>query len=101
MRPEIRNRVTMLDSMVTAEVDASTPDRRAWLMIEPDQGESVVLVEVETSDDVEPDAYLAPEDLVEVRRTTFASVDAAVTHLDGRGVDTDTFEAPWDTDNPF
>jgi hypothetical protein len=101
MRPEIRNRVTMLDSMVTAEVPASVPDRRAWVMIEPGEGESVVMIEVESVDEVYPDTFLAPEDLVELRRTTFPTVDAAVEHLTAQGVDTDTFEAPWDTDNPF
>ena len=101
MRPEIRNRVTMLDSMVTAEVTPSVPDRRAWVMIEPGEGESVVMIEVESVDEVYPDTFLAPEDLVELRRTTFASVDAAVDHLTAQGVDTDTFEAPWDTDNPY
>jgi hypothetical protein len=101
MRPEIRERVTLLDSMVAIAVNGSTPDRRAWMTIEPDEDGRVVLVEIETRDDADPDAYVDPDDVVEVRRTPFASVDDAIAHLTRAGVDTDLFEAPWDTDYPL
>ena len=101
MRPEIRNRVTMLDSMVTTEVPSDTPDTRRWLMVQPADGDGVLLVEAEASASAAPEDYLSPDDVVEIRRQTFASLDAVVAQLDDEGVDTDTFEAPWDTDNPF
>lgn len=101
MRPEIRNRVTMLDSMVTAEVPSSDPESRRWLMVQPADGDGVLLVECEASASAAPEDYLAPEDVHEVRRLTFASLDAVIAQLEDEGIDTDTFEAPWDTDNPF
>lgn len=101
MRPEIRNRVTMLDSMVTAEVPSTDPERRRWLMLQPADGEGVLLVEAEASSSAAPEDYLSPDDVLEVRRQTFSTLDAAIEQLDAEGIDTETFEAPWDTDNPF
>lgn len=101
MRPEIRNRVTLLDSMVTAEVPSSDPERRRWLMVQPADGEGVLLVEAEASASAAPEDYLSPDDVHEIRRSRFATLDAAIAQLDDEGVDTDSFEAPWDTDNPF
>lgn len=101
MRPEIRNRVTMLDAMVTIEVTSSGPHHRRWLMVQPADGDGVLLIEAEASASAAPEDYLSPDDVHEIRRLSFADLDAVVAQLVDEGIDTDMFEASGETDNPF
>jgi len=92
----------MLKANVVAEVPASAADRRRWLMLRHvGPGDRVALVVAETPADFDRDEYLAPEDVLAHTESQYADVNEAVAALRADGVDTDAFEAPWNTDSPF
>lgn len=102
VRTEVRNRVTMLKANVVAEVPASRADRRRWLMLRHvGPGQRVALVVAETPAAFDPDEYLSPEDVLTHAESHYTDVDEAVGALRADGIDTDTFDAPWNTDCPF
>jgi hypothetical protein len=101
MKPQVRNRVTMLGGEVAAEVAASTPDRRAWMMIRAGEDGGFMLVEFEHAADLDTDGWFAPEDVLDRQRTDFQSLDDLLDTLASRGVDTEVFDAPWKTGYPL
>ena len=90
----------MLKESVTAEVPASSPDRRKWLLVLPDDG-GVALVEFEHAADADTDGWFAPEDVLDRVKTHYADLDSLLSALVERGVDSDLFDAPWKMDYPL
>jgi hypothetical protein len=101
MRTEVKNRVLMLGQEITAEVKASAPGRRAWMSIRPAEEGNVMLVEFEHDARLDTDGWFAPEDVLDRRRTDFASLDEVIEALERRGIVTDSFDAPWKMDYPL
>jgi len=63
---------------------------------------ALVEVEVEVPVEVDPTAWPKREDdYVIVARESFDSLDAALDFVRHRGIDTETFDAIWKSDNPF
>lgn len=101
MRTEVRNQIKMLGYDVSAEVAAGRATHRRWLRLGPTE-HGVLLVEVEVPLGVDPTEYAnADEDNLTVSSEPFPSLEDAVAALTKRGVDTDTFDAIWKSDNPF
>jgi len=101
VRTEVRNQVTMLGNAVAAEVSAEHDAQRTWLWLGPVDG-GVELRRVQQPRGVDPEEWSDPDqDPQVVERETFPDLDAALTELRDRGVDTESFEAIWKTPNPF
>lgn len=101
MRQEVRNRVLMLKEPVTAEVPPSTPERRKWLLVFPDEAGGVALVEFEHAADVDTDGWFAPEDVLDRVEAHYDNLDDLLTALAARGFDSNLFDAPWKMDYPL
>lgn len=92
----------MLRGSVTAEVRPSSPDRRKWLLILPeDDDDAVRLVEFEHAADADTDSWFAPEDVLDRVESRHEDLDALLLVLADRGIDTDAFDAPWKMDYPL
>lgn len=91
----------MLEDAVTSEVPPTQPDRRAWLMIRPNDSGGVMLVRFEHHDSLDPAGWAGPEDILGRTREDFGTLDEAIAALDSRGIDTDSFDAPWKMDYPL
>ncbi|MGW5190604.1 hypothetical protein ACWEOO_15205 [Kribbella sp. NPDC004138] len=93
MRTEVRNQVRMLGNAVVAEVAKRRDSHRRWLRLGP-LGGGVHLLEVEVPVGVDPADWPRDEgDYVVVSQETFASLAEALSVLESRGIDTDTFDA--------
>lgn len=100
MRQEVRNRVLMLKESVTAEVPASRPDRRRWLLVLPDEA-GVTLIQFEHAADADTDGWFAPDDVLDRVETHYDDLDGLLAALALRGVDSEPFDAPWKMDYPL
>lgn len=101
MRAEVQNQITMLGNAVAAEVTRARDSHRRWLRLAPLE-DQVQLLEVEVPADVDPSDWpQADEDYIVVSTATFASLDEALDAVATRGVDTDSFDAVWKSENPF
>lgn len=101
MKQEIRNRVLMLDDAITAEVPASRTDRRAWMMIRPNDSGGVMLVRFEHHESLDLEGWAGPEDILDRTREDFGTLDEAIAAVVSSGIDPDTFDAPWKMDYPL
>lgn len=100
MRTEVRNRVSMLKSLVTAEVSAPSGYRR-WLMVQPNEEGGVMLVRFDVRSELDPDSWPAPSDVLNWKQDDFSTLDEAIAYLHSCDIDTDTFDAPWKMDYPL
>jgi hypothetical protein len=100
VRQEVQNRVLMLKEPVTAEVSASSTDRRKWLLVLPEEA-GVALIEFEHAADADTDGWFAPEDVLDRVKTHYDNLDALLAALSARGVDSELFDAPWKMDYPL
>lgn len=101
MRPEVKNQITMLGNTVATEIASPRDSHRRWLRLGPLEGRINLLV-VEVPVDVDPVEWpKRGDDYVIVAQETFDSLDAALTVVRERGIDTGTFDAIWKSDNPF
>jgi hypothetical protein len=101
VRLEVRNRVSMLHESVTAEVAASSGGRRRWMLVLPADEGGFSLVEFEHAADADTDAYFSPDDVLDRVATHFDDLDALLNALAERGIETDSFDAPWKMDYPL
>ena len=98
---EVRNQVTMLGNAVAAEVVQERQSHRRWMYLSP-VDERVLLVEVEVPVGVDPvDWPKDDDDCVVVAQVPFDSLDRALDFVRERGIDSDTFDAIWKSENPF
>lgn len=101
VRTEVINQIKMLGNPVVAEVEAGRAAHRRWLCLSPIEGRMQLLA-VEVPVEVDPiDWPKQQSDYVIVSDERFDSLDAALAELRVRGVDTDTFDAVWKSENPF
>jgi len=98
---EVRNRLLMSQGQVAAEVAASDARRRRWLVIHPIQDGAVELIQFEHSAEIDTDAWLAPEDILDRKKERFPNLDSLLAELVALGIDTDVFDFPWKTDFPL
>jgi GH35 family endo-1,4-beta-xylanase len=91
----------MLRGDVTAEVPASSPDRRKWLWIKAGDDDTVLLIEFEHDAAADPDAYFAPGEVLDHVVTRYDDLDTLLRELTERGVDTNRFDVLWKTDFPL
>jgi hypothetical protein len=82
-------------------VAASAPGRRAWMQLGPAEGERVALLEFEHVARLDTDGYPSPQDILDRRQTDFDTLEDAVASLAARGIDTDSFDAPWKAHYPL
>jgi hypothetical protein len=101
VRTEVKNRITMLGKDVVAEVASPHSTHRRWISVSPIDGQ-IQVVEVEVPVGVDPVEYpKTDKDRLVVNRETFDCLSDALNAMDARGIDTDTFDAPWKSENPF
>lgn len=101
MQLQVQNQIRILRKPVAAEVARRREAHRRWLWLGPID-HVVKLVEVEVPADLDPvDFPSTDEDYVVVSTEAFSSLDAALVALEGRGIDTDSFDAVWKFENPF
>ncbi|MEV4266784.1 hypothetical protein [Kribbella sp. NPDC049584] len=101
MRMEVRNQVTMLGNAVAAEVVQERQSHRRWMCLSP-VDERVLFVEVEVPVGVDPVEWPKDDDdYVVVAQVRFDSLDMALDFVRGPGINTDTFDALWKSENPF
>ena len=91
----------MSQDMITAEVAPSSADRRSWMMIRPTEDGQVLLLEFEHLAGLDTDGYFAPDDVLDRKKSYFASLQDVIDSLESRGIDTDLFDAPWKMDYPL
>ena len=91
----------MLGESITAEVPASRPNRRRWMLIVPSEAGGILLVEFEHAADVDTDGWLAPTDLLDRVENHYETMDVLLEALTEKGIDSDLFDAPWKMDYPL
>lgn len=91
----------MLKESVTAEVLPSSPERRKWLLVLPDEAGGVALVEFEHAADADTDGWFSPEDVLDRMEFHYDDLDTLLRALADRGIDSNLFDAPWKTDYPL
>jgi hypothetical protein len=100
VRIEVRNQITMLGNAVAAEV-AQRSSHRRWMRLTPVDGR-ILLVEVEVPVGVDPTDWPKDgDDYVVLAQESFDSLDMALDFVRVHGVNTDTFDAIWKSENPF
>ena len=102
MKLKARNRLTMLQALVVAEAPASCADRRAFVSVNPAEGEYIVVrCEFDRGTLAVPERWLAPGELldrVERRVVSIDEVDGVVAEL---GADPDKLDVPWNSGYPL
>ena len=101
MRPEVRNRVTMLGEPVVAEAETSNPGRRRWMLITPDVSGGLLLVQFENRVELGVDSSFGPDEILDRTMERFGDLDQLIESLASRGLASDRFDAPWNTDYPL
>jgi hypothetical protein len=91
----------MLGNSICSEVSREQDPFRTWLWLGP-VSDGLELRRVQQARGVDPEDWPRPgEDPQVVERESFPDLDTAVVELARRGVDTDSFDALWNTSNPF
>jgi hypothetical protein len=101
LRTEVKDQITMLGNAAVAEVAPRRESHRRWFRLSP-VDDVILLLEVEFPIGVDPTEWPKVDaDYVVVSTETFASLDLGLDTLRKRGVDTNTFDAVWKSENPF
>lgn len=91
----------MLGNAVAAEVAQRRSSHRRWMCLAPVDG-GILLVEVEVPVGVDPiDWPKDDDDYVVLAQESLDSLDMALDFVRVHGINTDTFDAIWKSENPF
>jgi hypothetical protein len=101
VRTEVRNQIRMLGNAVVPEVPTKRSSHRSWMRLSPAKGQ-ILLVQVEVPIGLDPVEWpKSGDDYVVVARESFDSLDTALDFVRERGIDTNTFDAVWKSENPL
>ncbi len=102
MRTEVENRLVMSKALVSARREASSPDRYAWVWVDPlsDGTFSVSTVEI-PQQLVDEDACFFEDDIERVRIGTVRRITEVDDLVRGLGVDPDELDPPWKNGFPL
>jgi hypothetical protein len=91
----------MLGNAVAAEVVQRRSSHRRWMCLAP-VDERVLWVEAEVPVGVDPVEWPKDDDdYVVLAQVGFDSLDIALDFVRERGINTDSFDAIWKSENPF
>ena len=91
----------MLGNSVAAEVAQRRSSHGRWMRLTPVDGR-ILLVEVEVPVGADPvDWPKDGDDYVVLAQGSFNSLDMALDFVRAHGINTDTFDAIWKSENPF